>query len=283
MNKRRIVLGLTLTLVVLVQLACENATVTPFPVDSGASNSAQATLQDGPRQAMELSYQGTALSLSMNQAANAAAQTTLDYNRRQMMELSIQGTQVSQNMAWAAATQQFSSAQTQIALSAASTAQSQATQTAQAYATQTAYPLTATPWAAIQADILRTQQQNAQRAWWEEFVVFPLKATLLILVVLLLIVGGVMAYRRLMPVLELRLRTISRDPSSPLGLEEGMIVDADPDHSRQANSVLRQPTLSQIPGDETTQVEIVEPTDPSVAQWISEVEWKLRSEGRMGS
>ena len=86
----------------------------------------------------------------------------------------------------------------------------QATQTAQANATQTAYSLTATPLAAIQAGIVE-HARIERRAWWEEFVVTPLKVILITLVVLLLIVGGVLAYRRLMPVLELRLRTISHD------------------------------------------------------------------------
>ncbi len=69
MNKRHIVVGLALTLLVLVQLACDNATMTPFPGDQGAYSAAQATLQAGPRQAMELSYQATMVSLNMDQAA----------------------------------------------------------------------------------------------------------------------------------------------------------------------------------------------------------------------
>jgi hypothetical protein len=283
MNKRRIVVGLILTLMVLAQLACESATVTPFPVDQGAYSAAQATLDDGPRQAMELSYQATAISLNMDQAAKAAAQTTIDYNRRQLMELSIRGTEVSQNMARAAAAQQVIIEQTQIAWNAATTAQSQATQTAQAYATQTAYSLTATPWAAIQADIIRTRNENERRAWWEEFVVSPLKIILLILVVLLLIVGGVMAYRRLIPVLELRLRTISRDNDGDLLLADGTIVDADSTHRRLARWVLRRPNFPQIPSDETPQVEIVGPSEPSISNWIIEAERELRSDGSIQS
>ena len=163
-------------------------------------------------------------------------------------------------MAQAAATQQFIIEQTQMVWNATATAQSQAatatysayilnvtqtaqaqaildvqaTQTAQANATLTAYSLTATPWAALQADIVRTRNEAERRAWWEEFVVTPLKVILITLVIVLLIVGGVMAYRRLMPVLELRLRTIcagmndkplapdgwddrgSRSPSAPI-------------------------------------------------------------------
>jgi hypothetical protein len=282
MNKRRIVVGLVLALLVLAQLACEDSTATPWPgADQGAYAAAQATLEAGPRLAMELSYQATLLSLNMDQAASAAAQTTRDYNRRQMMELSIRGTEVSQNMARAAATQQFIAEQTRLAWIAMTTAQSQAateyaaqTAQAQADATQTAYSLTATPWAVIQAGIER-------RAWWQEFVFSPLKVILLILVVLLLIVGGVLAYRQLMPVLELRLRTISRDNDGDMLLVDGMVVDADPAHRRltqQEWRLLEHPTF---PGDEAVQVEIVDSSEPSITNWIIEAEQQLLSNGRM--
>lgn len=148
---------------------------------------AQATLASGQSVMMELSHQATMVSLNLYQAADAAVQTTMDYNQRQLMELSIRGTEVSQYMIWAAATQQFITEQTQMASNAAATAQShgtaqaqamldvQASHTAQANATQTAYSLTATPLAAIQADILRTRNEAGRRALWGEFVVTPLK------------------------------------------------------------------------------------------------------------
>jgi len=285
-------------------------TFTPSPLSGfnqeAAYVAAQATLAAGQGEMMELSHQATVVSLNMQLAANAAAQTTMDYNQRQLMELSIRGTQVSQNMAWAAATQQFITVQTQMAWNATATAQSQAvtatysasilnitqtaqaqaildvqaTQTAQAYATLTAYPLTATPWAALQADILRIRNESRRRAWWGEFVVTPLKVILLTMVVLLLIVGGVMAYRRLMPALELRLRTISRDNDSPLLLVDGMTGDPDPPHRRLTRWVLlRQPNPPQHPSGETPQVEFIGPSEPSVTNWITEAEQKLRSDG----
>jgi hypothetical protein len=162
---------------------------------------AQATLDSGQSDMMELSHQATVVSLNMEQAANAAAQAKLDDNQRQLMELSIQGTEISQNMAQAAATQQFITEQTQMAWNATATAQSQAatatysaymfnvtqtaqaqaildvqaTQTAEAKATRTAYSLTATPGAAIQADIVRARNEAERRALWGEFVVTPLK------------------------------------------------------------------------------------------------------------
>ena len=270
-----------------------------------AHAAAQATLVAGQSEMMTLSYQATLVSLNMDQAADAAAQATTDYYQRQLMELSIRGTEVSQNMARAAATQQSIAEQTQMAWNATATAQSQAatatksayildvtqtaqaqtildvqsTHTAQAEATLTAYSLTATPWAAIQADILRMRNERERRAWWEEYVVTPLKVILFTLVVVLLIVGGVVAFRRLMPVLELRLRTISRPDDSPLLLVDGMIVDPVPPHRRLTRWVRHQPNLPQRPSDEMPQVDIIAPSDPSVTNWITEAEWKLRADG----
>ncbi len=280
MNKRRIVVGLLFTLIILAQLACEDGIVTLSPGGQGDYAAAQATLDYGQRQAMELSYQATTVSLNMAQAANAAAQTTRDYNQRLLVELSIRGTEVSQNMAQAVAAQKFSIEQTQMAWNVAAAAQSQtaqaqmilavqATQTAQANATLTAYPLTATPQAALQADILQTRNETHQRVWWEQSVVTPLLVVLITLVVLLLIVGGVLAYRRLIPAMELRLRTIPCDDNSHLLLMDGgMIVDS---------------AHPQLPSYGAVQVEIVGSSEPSITNWIVEAERKLHSDGRMQS
>jgi glucan phosphoethanolaminetransferase (alkaline phosphatase superfamily) len=113
-------------------------------------------------------------------------------------------------MAQAAATQQAITEQTQMVGNGISTAQSQAatatystyvfnvTQTSQAIldvhaahtaqqasATKVAYSLTATSFAALQADIVRTRNVAERRALWREFVVTPLKIILSTLVVLL--------------------------------------------------------------------------------------------------
>ena len=293
--KRRITTILLLPFLAVALLGCEESAIppgtgyieTPQPVYAAA----QATLDYGQIQLEELSHQAAVVGLDKAQAANAVAQTTLDYNQRRMMELAYQATAVSLNMAQAAATQQFIAEQTQIAWNTTATAQSQAatanysayvlsvtqttqaqaildvqaTHTAQARATQTAYSLTATPFAAIQAEIVRTRDEAGRRALWGEFVVTPLKVILLTLAVLLLMVGGVMAYRRLMPVLELRLRTIWSDNDSPKLLVDGMFVDPAPPR--------------RLPGDETPHVEIVGPSEASVTNWITEAEQKLRTDG----
>jgi hypothetical protein len=267
---------------------------------------AQATLDSGHSDMMALSHQATVVSLNLQQAANAEAQAKLDDNQRRLMDLSIQGTEISQNMALAAATQQFITEQTQIVWNATATAQSQAatatysafmfnvTQTAQAQgildvqaiqiadsnATRTAYSLTATPGAAIQAEIVRARNEAGRRALWGEFIVTPVKLILTTLIVLLIVVGGVVAYQRLMPLLELRMRTLSRYDNSPLLLLDGVIVDPNPQDYQLTSDGSLQANLPQISRDQAVQVEIVGPSEPSVTNWITEAEQKLYSGGR---
>jgi hypothetical protein len=204
-----------------------------------------------------------------------------------------------------AATQQFIADQNQLAWNVSATEQSQAatayysayvlnvtqtaqaqaildgqvTQFAQAQATRRAYSLTATPAAALQAEIVRTRNESNRRAWWGEFIVTPLTLFLITLAVVLLIMGGVLAYRRLMPVLELRLRTIWRDNERPLLLVDGMIVDPVPPHRRLLQRGLRLLKPPRLASDHTVQVEIIDPSEPSVVNWITEAEQKLFSDG----
>jgi hypothetical protein len=322
MNKQAIATIVIFILLVLALMACESDpplgpgmpfaypafSSSPLSADNQEAEyaAAQATLNSGQSDIMELSHQATVVSMNMEQAANAAAQAQLDDNQRQLMELSIRGTEISQNMAQAAATQQFITEQTQMAWNATATTQSQAatatysayifivtqtaqaqaildvqaTQTAQAKATQTAYSLTATPLAAIQADIARTRNEAERRALWGEFVVTPLKVFLVTLVVLLLIAGGVVAFQRLMPLLELRLRTISRYDDSPWLLVDGMVVDSDPQYPPLSPGGSLQVDLPQISRDQAVQVEIIDPSEPSIINWIEEAEQKLNADGR---
>jgi hypothetical protein len=268
---------------------------------------AQATLVSGQGEMTELIHQATLVSLYMEQAANVSAQATADYHQSQLLELSYQATVVSLNMAYAAATQQYITDQTQVAWNAMATAQSdaatatystymfyviqtaqaqaivdvQTTQTARAMATRTADSLTATPFAAIQADIVRTRNEAERRALWDEVVVTPLKVILFTVVVILLITGGVKAYQRLMPVLELRLRTISHYENRPSLLVDGMnVVDLDSHDRPLTPGESLQTYLLQISNDKAVQVEIVGPSEPSVTNWITEAEEKLRTDGK---
>ncbi len=265
---------------------------------------AQATLDYGQSQMNELSHQATVVGLNMAQAANAAEQATLDYNQRQMMELAYQATAVSLNMAQAAASQKFIAEQTQMIWNATATAQSSAatatysaymlnvtqtaqaqaildihaTETAQAIAVLTAIPLTVTPLAETQAAILFQQRKYERQSFWGE-IVTPLKVVLTTLVILLLIVGGILAFRRFMPVLEFRLRNPRGNGNvSPLILIDGMIVDHDPHHRRLTPREPRQAYFPQLPSDGPAQVEIVSPSEPFITRWITEAEQALRNE-----
>jgi hypothetical protein len=264
---------------------------------------AQATLVAGQRELGELSHQATLASLYSDQAANAAAQSTALYHQSQLLALSYQVTAVSLQMEQALATQQAIARQTEVARSALSTAGSQAatatystymfyilktaqaqtvldaqsTQTAQAMAARTAQSLTATPWAALQAEIVRSSSEAGRRALWDEFVVTPTKVILLTLAALLLIAGAVNAYQRLMPVLELRLRTISPHTSSPYLLVDGTLSAPGRPHT-PGDSL--QAYLSQLASSSTAQVEIISSSEPSITNWITEAEAQLPAAGR---
>ncbi len=221
-------------------LACEGVSLPPvqssFETPQPGYAAAQSTLDYGQNQLNELSHQATVVGLNMVQAANVAEQATLDYHQRQLMEVAYQATAVSLNMSQAAATQQFIAEQTQITWNGTAIAQSRAatgtyfayihkatqtaqaqallaahaTETAQALATLTAIPLTITPLAATQAALLFQQRKYERQSFWGE-IVTPIKVVLTTLVILLLILGGVLAFRRFMPVLEFRLRNPPRN------------------------------------------------------------------------
>lgn len=215
---------LILTFVVLMLLGCTSiASITPA-VSAGRTVSvpgkvespnpayalAQATIDYGKSQLLDLSRKATGVGLDMSQAANAAAMSTQDYNRRQKADLDYQSTLVSLNMAQAAATQSFIVQQTKMVrdatvaaqnIAAASThsaeqlnitrtAQAQAILDAQAFQTvevlaaMTAYPLTATSAAHVlnitetaQAQVILNVQatQSAQRM--ATLTAYPLTAT----------------------------------------------------------------------------------------------------------
>ena len=147
----------------------------------------------------------------------------------------------------------------------------------QAQAAQAAYALTATPEAAIQANTARLQDESQRQAWWEDFIVNPVKLFLFTLVVLLLSVGGVLAYRRLMPVLEFRLR--HPQGNGVMILTKELIVDLDPHYPQLTPLELRPINQPRLPGDGTPLIEIVGPAEPAIINWITEAEHQLRITG----
>lgn len=107
----------------------------------------------------------------------------------------------------------------------------QAKETAHVISTATAFSQTATPLAATQMAIVLGVEQDERRAYWAQVtdpIVAIMPTTLLFTFLILLVVGAVLAYRRLMPVLELRARAIARGPhDAPLLLFDGLVVDPD--------------------------------------------------------
>lgn len=104
--------------------------------------------------------------------------------------------------------------------------------------TATAYPPQATATQAALNELVRLDTERERAARWAAFVA-PIQAiapTALFFVALVLILAGaVLAYRRLMPVLELRLRTLPRGPhDAPLvlfGLPGGRLLAYDADRN----------------------------------------------------
>jgi len=269
------------------------ATVVSLNMEQAANAVAQATVDHNQRQLMELSLQSTAVSQDM---ARAAATQQAIADQTQMVENATATAQSQASTARAQDQAATATAQSQAATATYSAYVLDVTQTAQvqeildtraagkaqAHATLTAYPLTATPEAGIQAEIVRNREERVRRSLWEEFVVTPLRLALSIVIVVLLIVGGVMAYLRLMPVLEYRLRNPrengTTDPSFPM---DCTIVDLDPHQhpsTRQELPLLKQP---QLPLDGTPRVEIIDASDPSIINWVTEAESRLRTDGRI--
>jgi hypothetical protein len=266
------------------------ATVVSLNRDQAADVAAQATIDHNQRQLMELSIRATEVSLNMAQAAATQRfiiEQTRTAQNAEATARSQAATATAQSRAVAATAESHAATATYAAyaLNVTQTAQAQAIRdvhaagTAQAQATLTAYPLTATPEAAIEAYIVRDREQRERRAWWEEFVVTPVRAILSTLIIVLLIAGGVIAFRRLLPALEFRLRNPrGNDNRNPQSLTDGTIVNLDALDRRleQQDPHLRH--RPQLVGDETQQIEIVDPSEPSIVDWIAEAERKLRTE-----
>jgi hypothetical protein len=325
-TRQRIVKILIITFMALMMFACDSmyATTPGVTILSGpgtlapgiigtpnpASAYAQATIDTGRSQLLDLSLQATQVSLNMSQAANAAAQSTLDFNQRQKLALDFQATAISQNIARAAATQQFLTQQTKIARdataaaqrstqsSAAAAAQSayrvvgsqtaqaqavlnaQVLQTDQAVAALTAAPLTATPYAATQAALLMQEYSREQQSFINQ-IVKPLIPVFAVLDLVLFILGIVLISRQFMPMpwpRRMRIGPANVNPA-PLTIIDGRFAGHDQWLDRIIPSELRSANLPVLPGESTVFVEMVSPDEPPIVHWIAEVEQQLANEG----
>jgi hypothetical protein len=194
------------------------------PAGNDPYSAAQATLSAGQVEAQSLSLQSTMVALNLIQAAATEGylvRQTEYADKATAAAFSYQATQDQQRYE-IGLTQTASLAQTQSA---------KATETAHAYQTATAWPQTATPMAATQQVIIARAEAAQRRAQWEQILI-PLQVIALALlglcVLILLILGAVVAYRRLLPILELRLRTVSRgEHDAPLIILDKMVIDMD--------------------------------------------------------
>jgi hypothetical protein len=268
---------------------------------------AQATLDAGQNQLLDLGRKATEVSLLKDQAANAAAQATQDFNQRQQMELDHQATVISLHIEQAAATQKFVRQQTKNARDVTAIAQNKAakatylayqvnvTQTAQAQefingqvlrtdqaaAAATAYWLTATPLAGTQTALLMQQYDREQKAFVDRIVIPSIPVVAAILFILLFILVIVLVNRRLIPLPFARRLWIGRvnpDPNSVVMIDGVLSDHTLPLH--QENSASQTPvSLPLLPCEKTVHVEIVDAAGPPVAHWIAEVERQLAAEG----
>lgn len=283
----------------------------PAPANIVVSNpdytNAQATLDAGQNQLLDLGRKATEVSLLKDQAANAAAQATQDFNQRQQMELDHQATVISLHIEQAAATQKFIRQQTKNARDVTAIAQNKAakatylayqvnvTQTAQAQAfmngqvlrtdqaaaASTAYWLTATPLAGTQTALLMQQYDREQKSFVDRIVIPSIPVVAAILFILLSILVIVMVNRRLIPLPFARRLWVGRvnpDPNAVVMID-GVLSD----HTlHQVNSASQTPvSLPLLPCEKTVHVEIVDAAGPPVAHWIAEVERQLAAEGRL--
>jgi hypothetical protein len=270
-----------------------------------ASANAQATINAGQSQLLDLSLQATQVSLNMSQAANAAAQSTQDASQLQQLQLDHQATVVSLDIAHAAATQNVIRQETKTAKDAVADAHNTAaaataaanranlaliaqaqvivnaeiSQTAQAVAASTGYPLTATPFAATQAALLLQQYDQEQKAFVDRIVspTIPIVAFILFILVFILVIS--LVYRRVMPSVWPRRLRIGQVNTNPLVMIDGVISEHTLPLHQLAQSEPALVALPMLPCEKTVHVEIVTATEPFVAHWIAEVEQQLANAG----
>jgi len=313
--RRRFGIWLILALMAQLLLGCTDLSSTNpeysdtnLIVESPNSDyfSAQATIDSGQSQLLDLSYKATQVSLEMAQAANAAAELTQEFIQRQKLDLDYQATIVSRNITQAAATQQFILQQTQIAVDATAVAQNNAAtaaqsaylvsvsgtaqaqaildarimQTNQAVAAMTAYPMTATPFAMTQAALLMQQYDREQQSF-KDRVVAPLLPFLVILVLFLFILLATLFFLRIIPMpWSRRLRIAAGNGHSlPVTTVDGVLADRDPGFDSSITYDLPSPNPPGLSGQKIVYVEIVDPSEPPVAHWIAEVEQQMDERG----
>jgi hypothetical protein len=175
--------------------ALPTATASPRPEFLAA----QATLSAGQAEAQNLANQAAAVALEITQASATEAyftrQTASAAEAQTQAAISAHHTQMADSLT-----------ATQAANNAQATQAAEITQTTNAILTLTTWPQTATPLAGTQAAIIAETQKTERRAYWSQFVA-PFWAFIGVVIVSLVIAAIGYTFWRLLPALELRLRT----------------------------------------------------------------------------
>jgi len=161
-----------------------------------AQANAQSTIAAGQAVRSDLDITATALALQGLQANQRATKVSSQITQAAATENAfIRQTEVASN----------TTATSKVAIGAINAAIVELTQSAAE--TATTWPQTATPLAATQLAIISEAANTERRAYWNQFIV-PFRMLFFGTILVLLLVGFFYFYRRFLPVLELRLRTI---------------------------------------------------------------------------
>ncbi len=245
-------------------LAGPAITETPVPPTVSAQGALQMMVTQ-TAQAQDILASQVALQMMVTQTA----QDILASQAAQAQE--IQSTQTAQGESILLA--ETSQAQTLV--------NAQVLQTNQAAAAMTSFPMTATSYASTQAAGVVQEYDREQQAFLNR-IVDPLIPILATLVLVLFIVFILVVYRRYMAIPFSRRPRFGRRAVNParLILEGRVLEDLVSRHQPPTASERPPVTPIEQPVENKIHVEIVDPADPPIIQWIAEAEQKLIDDGK---
>jgi len=172
---------------------------------------AQSTLAAGQAEAQNLNNQSTAVALNLTQAAATEASFVRQTQWADQATSTARAIQATEQQAAINATatviqQAYLYAVTQT-VAIEQTQSVQATQTVHAIQTATAWPQTATPQEATQIAIVAAAIATERRSYWSQYVI-PFWVFIGAVVLILILLAAGYTFKRLLPALELRARTI---------------------------------------------------------------------------
>jgi hypothetical protein len=253
-----------------------------------AAISTQAALQ---RQKVDMDLQATAVSLEITQAAatqseyaqqtheaatatqaahqvlasqTARAQAVLDAMARQTAEAAAHLTAVPLTQTYSAYVLNLT-----VTVQVRNILETQAAGTQMAVAALTAYPMTLTP-AALTQEALLFQRYADEQQSFKDRVLDPLAPFLVVLVLILFIAAIIYFYHRF--IAEPRLAP----PTGSRMIIDSVIVDQNPPYYLDAQGEPVSAVSMDSIGDSSIHVEVMDPSEAPVANWIADVEEQLR-------